>query len=56
MDALSEAIRTVRLSGALIVDTQLPGQWWYQSPRPEALREDLLPGKRVLAFHLVGGR
>lgn len=53
MDALSEAMRTARLSGALIVDTQLPGQWCYQSPRPESLREDFLPGERLLAFHLV---
>lgn len=53
MDALSESLRTIRLSGALLVDAQLPGQWCYQSPRPEALREDLLPGKSVLSFHLV---
>lgn len=53
MDALSESMRTVRLSGALLVDAQLPGQWCYESPRPQALREDLLPGKSVLSFHLV---
>lgn len=53
MDALSESMRTLRLSGALLVDAHLPGQWCYQSPRPEALREDVLPGNRVVSFHLV---
>lgn len=46
-------MRTIRLSDALLVDAQLPGQWCYQSPRPEVLREELLPGKSVLSFHLV---
>jgi AraC-like DNA-binding protein len=51
--APSESSRAARLSGAVLVDTQLPGQWCYRSPRPEALREDLLPGKTVLAFHWI---
>jgi AraC-like DNA-binding protein len=51
--APSESGRAARLSGAVLVDSQLPGQWCYRSPRPDALREDLLPGKTVLAFHWV---
>lgn len=53
MDALSEAMSLLRINGALLVETQLSGQWCYQSLRPEALRGDRLPGHGVLAFHLV---
>lgn len=53
MAALSGAMHAIRLSGALLMDTQLPGQWCYQTPRPEALWPDFMPGERVLAFHLV---
>lgn len=53
MDALSEALRIIRLSGALLVEAQLPDHWCYSSPRPELLREPQVPYKRVMAFHLV---
>lgn len=53
MDVLSETLRTIRVSGALFFDTEMPTQWCYLSPRPELIREELLPGKTLLSFHYV---
>lgn len=53
MDILVEAMHSVRINGALIVETQLWGEWCYQSQEREALRGDPLTAKSVLAFHLV---
>jgi hypothetical protein len=53
MGALAESLRMIRLSGALFLDAEMPSQWCYLSPTPQSLREELVPGKAVLAFHVV---
>jgi len=54
MDALSEILRVVRLSGAIFVHTRFTAPWCYQSPRADSVASLLEPGaERVAIFHLV---
>lgn len=53
MDALSDLLRSMRLTGAVFLESRLPSQWRYVTPSADMIREQLIPGERVIAFHLV---
>jgi AraC-like DNA-binding protein len=54
MDALSEALRVVRLVGAIFINARFTAPWCYQSPRADAAAPLLEPGaERVVIFHLI---
>lgn len=53
MDLLSDLLRTMRLSGAVFLESAMSTRWCYLTPTPESLREELVPGERVMAFHLL---
>jgi AraC-like DNA-binding protein len=54
MDAFSETLRAVRLTGAFFVRGRFTDPWCYRSPRAAALAPMLEPGaERVVIFHLV---
>jgi hypothetical protein len=54
MDALSEALRVVRLVGAIFINARFSAPWCYQSPRADAAAPLLEPGaERVVIFHLI---
>ena len=58
VDALSEFLRTVKLSGALFYDARCSAPWCIRSPPSQKFREYVAPlGNRVIEFHLItGGR
>jgi AraC-like DNA-binding protein len=58
VDALSEFLRTVKLSGALFYDARCSAPWCIRSPPSRKFREYVAPlGNHVIEFHLVtGGR
>jgi len=54
MDALSETLRVVRLTGAIFINARFTAPWCYQSPRADAAAPLLEPGaERVVIFHLI---
>jgi AraC-like DNA-binding protein len=54
MDALSELLRVIRLSGAAFIDAELSAPWAIQTPPPSQLAERLAPGaEMVIPYHLV---
>jgi AraC-like DNA-binding protein len=54
MDALSETLRVVHLSGAFFIQARFTAPWCYQSPRADAAAPLLEPGaERVVIFHLI---
>ncbi|MBI3715019.1 MAG: AraC family transcriptional regulator [Betaproteobacteria bacterium] len=54
MDALSEILRVVRLSGAIFFHAKFTAPWCYQSSRGEAVGSQLEPGaEHMLIFHLI---
>jgi AraC-like DNA-binding protein len=54
MDALSETLRRVHLSGAIFVSARLTSVWSLETPRTDTLAPLLEPGaERVVLFHMV---
>src|SRR5208282_1585414 len=54
MDALSELLRVIRLSGAAFIDAELSAPWAVETPPPSAIAARLAPGaKRIVPYHLV---
>ena len=54
MDALSELLRVVKLSGALFFDAQCSAPWCIRSPPSSTLRRYVdVPASHVIEFHLV---
>jgi AraC-like DNA-binding protein len=54
MDALSELLRVVRLTGATYIDAELSAPWAIQTPPATAIAERLAPGAEiVIPYHLV---
>lgn len=54
MDALSETLRVVRLTGAIFIEGRFSAPWCYQSPRADVAAPLLEPGaERVVIFHLI---
>ena len=54
MDALSETLRVVRLTGAIFIQARFTAPWCYQSPRADTAAPFLEPGaERVVIFHLI---
>jgi len=58
VDALSEFLRTVKLSGALFYDARCSAPWCIRSPPTQRFRQYVASsGNHVIEFHLVtGGR
>ncbi|RYF43557.1 MAG: AraC family transcriptional regulator [Comamonadaceae bacterium] len=54
MDALSETLRVVRLTGAIFINARFTAPWCYQSPPADAAAPLLEPGaERVVIFHMI---
>jgi AraC-like DNA-binding protein len=54
MDALSEALRSVRASGALFFNAEFSAPWGFASPRSSTFAPILSPGSdHLVLFHLV---
>jgi AraC-like DNA-binding protein len=54
MDALSELLRVIRLTGAAYIDAELSAPWAIETPAPSAIAERLAPGaERIVPYHLV---
>ena len=54
MDALSELLRVVRLTGVTYIDAELSAPWAIQTPPASAIAERLAPGAEiVIPYHLV---
>ena len=54
MDALSETLRVVRLTGAIFINARFSAPWCYASPEASAAAPLLEPGaERVVIFHLI---
>jgi AraC-like DNA-binding protein len=54
VDALSETLRVVQLSGAIFINARFSAPWCYQSPRADSAAPLLEPGaERVVIFHLI---
>ena len=54
MDALSETLRVVRLTGAIFINARFSAPWCYQSPSADSAAPVLEPGaERVVIFHLI---
>lgn len=54
MDALSEILRVVRLTGAIFIHARFTAPWCYQSPSADTAAPLLEPGaERVVIFHLL---
>src|SRR5690606_19604560 len=54
MDALSQILRVVQLSGAFFVNARFTAPWCYQSPQASVAAPLLEPGaEEVVIFHLV---
>ena len=58
MDALSDVLRVVRLTGGVFLEARLTAPWSLATNVDrESLRDALGPGSRIVAFHyVVGGR
>jgi AraC-like DNA-binding protein len=54
MDALSQTLRVVRLTGAIFINARFTAPWCYQSPRADRVVHLLEPGaERLVIFHLI---
>jgi AraC-like DNA-binding protein len=54
MDALSQTLRVVRLTGAIFINARFTAPWCYQSPHADSAAPLLEPGaERVIIFHLI---
>jgi AraC-like DNA-binding protein len=54
MDALSELLRVIRLSGSAFIDADLSAPWAVETPPPSAIAARLAPGaERIIPYHLV---
>jgi len=54
MDALSETLRVVHLTGAIFVQAKFTAPWCYQSQHADTLSPLLEPGaERLVIFHLI---
>ena len=54
MDALSDVLRIVDLSGGVFIDAELTDPWWIAGRvSPEACRPFMVPPAQVVAFHYV---
>jgi AraC-like DNA-binding protein len=54
MDALSETLRVVRLTGAIFINARFTAPWCYRSPSADSAAPVLEPGaERVVIFHLI---
>jgi AraC-like DNA-binding protein len=54
MDALSETLRVVHLSGAIFINARFTAPWCYQSPSASTAAPFLEPGAgRIVIFHLI---
>ena len=54
MDALSETLRVVRLTGAIFIKGRFTAPWCYQSPHADSVAPILEPGAgRVVIFHMI---
>ena len=54
MDALSETLRVVRLTGAIFINGRFTAPWCYQSPHADSVAPILEPGAgRVVIFHMI---
>lgn len=54
MDALSEILRAIHLSGTAFIDADLSAPWAVQTPTPAEIAKHLAPGSgRVIPYHLV---
>jgi AraC-like DNA-binding protein len=54
MDALSEILRGIRLSGTAFIDAELSAPWSVQTPTVAALAERLAPhAGRIIPYHLI---
>lgn len=54
MDALSETLRVVRLSGAIFFNARFTAPWCYQSTHADVAAPLLEPGaERVVIFHMI---
>ncbi|HKT73532.1 MAG TPA: AraC family transcriptional regulator [Steroidobacteraceae bacterium] len=54
MDALSDVLRAVRLSGAFFFDVQASDPWVAETPRGESIVEAMFPGsEHLISYHLI---
>jgi AraC-like DNA-binding protein len=54
MDALSETLRVVRLTGAIFINARFSAPWCYASPAADVAAPLLEPGaEKVVIFHLI---
>ena len=54
MDALSEVLRAVRLTGAVFFDLQLRAQWSYLTAPARKIADVIMPdADHVMPFHLI---
>jgi AraC-like DNA-binding protein len=54
LDALSELLRVIRLSGTAFIDAELTAPWAVETPPPSAIAARLAPGaERIIPYHLV---
>ncbi len=54
MDALSEALRGVRVTGAILVNAELTAPWGYTTPPTRTVAPLVAPGtEHLILFHLV---
>jgi AraC-like DNA-binding protein len=54
MDALSEALRSVRMTGAIFLDAEFTAPWSFAAPASERSAPVLAPGTdRLISYHLV---
>lgn len=54
MDALSELLRVIRLTGTAFIDAELFAPWAVRTPPPAAIAARLAPGAgRIIPYHVV---
>jgi hypothetical protein len=54
MDALSEALNSVRMTGAIFFDAVCTAPWGFAVPAMENVAHVLAPGtERIVGYHLV---
>ena len=54
MDALSDVLRTVRLTGAIFFDVHASEPWVAETPQGEAIVEAMFPGsEHIICYHVI---
>jgi len=54
MDALSEALRSVRMTGAIFLDAEFTAPWSFRSPLAQQAAPVVAPGtEQLIIYHLV---